>query len=271
MNDAETVQFLQWSLPRLRLRWPGYRKVRRQVAKRIRQRLQFLNLPSLADYRSYLETHPEEWVVLDSCCWIPISRFYRNKSVFQFLEREVLPSLAQSAQARGERTLRCWSLGCAGGEEPYGLSLIWKLSLQRQFPTLQLSILASDIDERTIARALRACYSPSSLKDLPDRWKMQAFNQTAEGFQIKREYREPVNFLVQDVREAIPDDRFHLILCRYLVFTYFDEQLQEKTLRQLVERLLPGGALVIGRGETLPNEQSGVIAWSEREGVYTRI
>lgn len=271
MNDVETVQFLQWSLPRLRLRWPGYRKVRRQVAKRIRQRLQFLNIPSLTDYRSYLEAHPEEWAALDSCCWIPISRFYRDKSVFLFLEREVLPSLAQTAQARGERTLRCWSVGCAAGEEPYSLSLLWKLRVQEQFPTLQLSILASDIDDKAVARALRACFSHSSLKDLPDRWRREAFDLSAEGFQIKPEYREPVSFLVQDVRKEMPDERFHLILCRYLAFTYFDEQLQENTLRVLTERLLPGGALTIGRGETLPSEQSALIAWSEKEGVYRSV
>ena len=166
--------------------------------------------------------------------------------------------------------MRCWSLGCAAGEEAYSLSLLSKLSLQQQFPALRLSILASDIDDRAIARTLRACYRPSSLKDLPDRRKTEAFDQTAEGRQIKPECREPVNLLVQDGREATPDDRFHLILCRYLAFTYFDEQLQEKTLRQLAERLLPGGALVIGRGETLPNEQSGLIAWSQKERVYTR-
>ncbi len=66
MKDAEGVKFLQWCLPRLRLIWPGYRKVRRQVYKRIQRRLETLSLSSLADYQRYLQTHPEEWTVLDS-------------------------------------------------------------------------------------------------------------------------------------------------------------------------------------------------------------
>jgi hypothetical protein len=61
MRDVDGVQFLQWCLPKLRLIWPGYRKVRRQVYKRISARLQSLGLHSVADYRPYLEAHPEEW------------------------------------------------------------------------------------------------------------------------------------------------------------------------------------------------------------------
>jgi chemotaxis protein methyltransferase CheR len=270
MKDVEGVQFLQWCLPRLRLRWPGYRKVRRRVYKRISSRLQSLELHSVTDYRSYLQTHPEEWEVLDSSCWIPISRFYRDKGVFQCLEQEVLPSLGRRALAQGESVLRCWSLGCAAGEEPYSLSLLWKLKLQAKFPTVRLVILATDIDDRAISRARQGCYPPSSLRDLPESWRTQAFDHTAEGFRLKPEYQEPVTFLVQDIREAAPQETFHLILCRYLAFTYFDAALQSNTLRRLVEQVQIGGALVIGNGEKLPEGEFGLIPWSEKEGIYRR-
>jgi chemotaxis protein methyltransferase CheR len=271
MKDAEGVEFLQWSLPKLRLVWPGYRKVRRQVYKRIQRRLESLSLSAVADYQRYLETHPEEWTVLDSLCWISISRFYRDKSVFQFLEQEVLPSLARQALTQGESVLRCWSIGCAGGEEPYSLSLLWKLKLQAKFPTVQLVILATDIDDQAIVRAQRGCYPPSSLKDLPESWRMQGFEHTAEGSSIKTEFREPVTFLEQDIRHTMPRESFHLILCRYLVFTYFDTILQHHTLRQLVDRIRVGDALVIGNGETLPDGEFGLIPWSEKNGVYRRV
>ena len=119
MTDSEGVQFLQWCLPRLHLRWPGFRKVRRLAYKRINSRLQELGLPSLEAYRAYLTDHPSEWATLDTLCWIPISRFYRDRGVFQHVEHEILPRLAQLALARREGEIRCWSAGCAGGEEPY--------------------------------------------------------------------------------------------------------------------------------------------------------
>jgi chemotaxis protein methyltransferase CheR len=144
------------------------------------------------------------------------------------------------------------------------------LKLQAQFPTVQLVILATDIDDQAIVRAQRGCYPPSSLKDLPESWRAQGFEHTAEGSSIKTEFREPVTFLEQDIREATPKETFHLILCRYLVFTYFDAPLQGTTLRRLVERMAPGGALVVGKGERLPNDDFGLIPWSEKEGVYRR-
>jgi len=268
MKDAEGVRFLQWCLPKLGLIWPGYRKVWRQVYKRILRRLESLSLAALADYQRYLETHPEEWTVLDSSCWISISRFYRDKAVFEFLECEVLPTLARQALTQGECVLRCWSIGCAGGEEPYSLSLLWKLKLQAEFPSVRLVILATDIDERAVARSRRGCYLPSSLKDLPENWRAQGFDRTAEEFCIKPEFRESVTLLAQDVRQATPEDTFHLILCRYLAFTYFEAPLQSDTLRRLAERLRADGALMIGKGERLPDGEFGLVPWSEREGVY---
>lgn len=271
MKDAEGVQFLQWCLPQLRLRWPGYRKVRRQVYKRISRRLQSLELQSISDYRTYLESHPEEWAILDSYCWIPISRFYRDTGVFQFLGQEILPRLAERVRADGEDVLRCWSVGCAAGEEPYSLVLLWKLVLESQFPNVRLVALATDVDAEAIARAQRACYPPGSLRDLPDSWRMRGFDQTPDGFFLKPEFRDPVAFKRQDIRETAPEETFHLILCRYVAFTYFDEALQERTLRTLVERMRKGGALVIGKGESLPEGEFGLIPWSEQEGVYRRV
>jgi chemotaxis protein methyltransferase CheR len=68
------------------LRWQGFRKVRRQVCKRVDSRRRELGLPDVAGYRAHLEARPEEWAKLDQLCWIDISRFYRDRMVFQQLE-----------------------------------------------------------------------------------------------------------------------------------------------------------------------------------------
>jgi hypothetical protein len=53
--DTSCVEFLRWALPRLELRWAGFRTVRRQVCRRLRQRLDALGLANLDAYRAYLE------------------------------------------------------------------------------------------------------------------------------------------------------------------------------------------------------------------------
>jgi hypothetical protein len=119
LTDRQCVEFLQWALPQLGLRWPGFRKVRGQVHKRIVRRLRELELTHIAEYRRYLADHPAEWTVLDACLRISISRFYRDRDVFDHLRDSVLPDLARAAQQRGENRLIVWSAGCASGEEPY--------------------------------------------------------------------------------------------------------------------------------------------------------
>ncbi len=105
MRDADCVQFLQWALPRLDLRWDGFRKVRRQVCRRISRRLAELGLSDGAAYRTYIEGNADEWDRLDGFCRITISRFWRDPAVFQSLRDDVLPVLGP--------TVSVWSAGCA--------------------------------------------------------------------------------------------------------------------------------------------------------------
>jgi chemotaxis protein methyltransferase CheR len=252
------------------LRWPGFRKVRRLLYKRINHRLEELELPSMEAYRAYLEDHPAEWAILDSSCWIPISRFYRDRRLFQHVEHEILPELGQPLAARKEGEIRCWSAGCAGGEEPYTLAIIWKHRLAMQFPALRLRIVATDIDPQAIHRAERGCYRASSVRDLPSELRTQAFITVADELCLKDEYRVAVTFMVQDIRDRAPDGPFHLILCRNLVFTYFDETLQRKTMQRLTESLAPGGALIIGNLESLPAGPWGIRPWSTGAGVFRK-
>jgi chemotaxis protein methyltransferase CheR len=252
------------------LRWSGFRKVRRRVYKRINRRLQELALSNLAAYRTYLEDHPDERATLDSLCWISISRFYRDPSVFQHLERKILPELAGLLLAREETELRCWSAGCCGGEEPYTLALIWRASLATQFPTVRLRIMATDVDSEAIQRAERACYHANSLKQLPPEWRHQAFATIDQELCLKDEYRAAVTFAVQDIRKDTPEGPFDLILCRNLAFTYFDKELQRETMQRLTNNLAPGGALIIGKLESLPEGQWEVEPSSVHLGVYRK-
>ena len=271
MKDLEGVQFLQWCLPRLHLRWAGFRKVRRQVNRRIDRRMKELGIKTSPEYKYYLTTYPSEWSELEKLCRIPISRFYRDKRVFECLGRDVLPDLAQRAKENQEHTIRCWSIGCAAGKEPYTLAILWNMVLSSRYPSLSLRILATDVDAHAIERSQRACYPASSLKDLPDHWRHEAFVQSREEFCLKKEFRGPVSFQVEDVRLTAPESRFHLILCRYLAFTYFDEELQVKTLNTLGNQLLPGGALVIGKTESLPRGTLAVEPWWNELSIFRKV
>jgi superoxide dismutase/chemotaxis methyl-accepting protein methylase len=253
--DAECVAFLQWALPQLGLRWAGFRKVRRTTCKRLRRRLTALGLPGLAAYRAFLGEHASEWAVLDASCRIPISRFFRDRAVFERIGRELLPELAARAIAEGRRELRCWSCGCASGEEPYSIAILWQLRLKDAFPDLQLRIVATDVDGHLLDRARRASYAAGSLRALVSEWRDAAFVQAGGTYRLGDRFRADVELLEQDLRSTMPDGPFDLVLCRNLVFTYFDEPTQRAVLHRLFDRIRPGGALVIGSHESISDER----------------
>ena len=60
MKDADCVALLQWALPRLGLRWAGFRKVRRRACKRVSRRMRELGLADARVYRERLEADPAE-------------------------------------------------------------------------------------------------------------------------------------------------------------------------------------------------------------------
>ena len=254
MKDSDCVGFLQWVLPRLGLRWRGFRKVRGQVCKRIDRRMRTLGMNEPTAYRAYLETHSDQRHVLDGLCTISISRFYRDHVVFDALGDTVLPTLAAQAATRRGATVRFWSAGCASGEEPYTLSLIWNQRILLQFPHVVLAVVATDLDATLLDRARVACYSPSSLRELPPAWIDAAFVRQNDQYCLRDPWKSCVEFLQQDIRTDQPSGPFDLVLCRNLAFTYFDEAAQRRIVSRLAERMAADGFLVVGMHETLPSD-----------------
>jgi chemotaxis protein methyltransferase CheR len=250
VTDAECVDFLQWALPRLGLRWQGFRKVRRQVCRRVSARIADLGLDEADAYRCYLERNMQEWDALAGLCRVTISRFWRDRATFEALRDLVLPALGPAVFA--------WSAGCASGEEPYSLVLAAAEA------GVEIHVVATDVDPVLLERARRACYPDSSLRDLPANLRARAFEDGC----LRPEYREPVDFIRSDVRDEAPGGPFDLTLCRNLVFTYYADEVQREVGRHLARSLRAEGALVVGAHEAMPGALDGFAPWPGAPGAY---
>ena len=253
------------------MRWAGFRKVRKQVCKRIGRRIGELELSGLPAYRDYLDSHPDEWKVLDSLCRVTISRFYRDRGVFDHLREEILPQLASAAITTGIDEVHCWSAGCASGEETYTIKMLWEAMQAEEGPALpRLHITATDSDPLLLERARKGRYTGSTLKDLPRELVESCFDVLKREFMIKDALKSNIDFIEQDIRTAMPDGPFGLILCRNLVLTYFEESLQEELIKRIISRLLPGGYLVIGIHEHIPPGQKEAFLLSHAPCIHRK-
>jgi chemotaxis protein methyltransferase CheR len=234
------------------LAWAGYRKVRGTVRRRLGRRLAELGLASVDVYETYLETHAPEWLELESLCRIPISRFWRDRLVFELLGSDILPACAQAARSQGGRQVRCLSAGCASGEEPYSVRLVWEFRVAPAHPRLSLEIVALDADDRMLERARRGRYKASSLKEVPADMRGAAFAKENGTWRLHDAFRRGVSFMTADLKREVPAGRFDLVLCRNAGFTYFDDEERAALFARLDEVLRNGGFLVIGVHEILP-------------------
>ncbi len=269
MSESACLEFLRWALPRLDLDVKGFRRVRRQVCRRIVRRCEALGVDGFAGYRRHVEAHAEEWPVLFDLCLVHVSRFFRDRRLFETLADHTLPLIAQQAGQAG-RSVRIWSAGCAAGEEPYSLALIWNMTVRGRHPALALELIASEMDPAALARAQRGCYARSSLKELPVAWQQTAFDAEADGLCLREEHRRLVQFRRDDLRFEMPDGPFDLILCRNLVFTYFAAGLRQSVADRLIQRLRSGGLLAIGAHERLDPHELGLVPSPDAAGMFRR-
>ena len=101
-------------------------------------------------------------------------------------------------------------------------------------------------------------------------WLAAAFTKSDDEFCVKPEFRTGIEFTLQDIRREMPEGSFHLILCRHLALTYFDEALQKQMLEGMLAKLVSGGFLITGKQEPLPVDTHELQRFNPPIGAYLK-
>ena len=259
MTDFET--FLVEVLPPLGLAPAAL--VRRNIRRRVMRRMESVGVHDFSSYLQFLRRNPSEWDVLRPLFTVTISRFFRNRRVFDVLSRHVLAPLA----AKGNPVF-AWSAGCASGEEAFTLRILWEELPGRKPP---MSILATDVAGACLQRAGEGLYTESSLREVP-RSIVEGYFRKEEGrFRLQEGVVRSVEFRNLDLLRNFPPGEFDLLLCRNSAFTYFTAPRRVTVAERFASALVPGGFLVIGRTEKLPREAAAWFPFAfPRDNIYRR-
>jgi len=215
------------------------------VKRRINIRVRATQSPTSEAYGKLLTGDAAERDNLLRVLTIHVSHFFRNPSTFEKLAREILPQLLEERQC-----VRIWSVGCAGGEEPYSLALIMREHFAAALAGGQAVIRATDVDATTLEAARDACYRPDRLTEVAPELLARWFTPDGERFRLSREIRGLVDFGQSDLNDPETSEECDLILCRN-VLIYFERGKQEEILNGFADTLKSGGTLVLGKSETL--------------------
>lgn len=216
----------------------------RQMKRRIESLISKKGLKDYADYVTNLKKDGELLKEFLSYMTINVSEFYRNPGQWTVLEHEVLPYLMDLNKG----TLKIWSAACSTGQEPYSLVML----LSKYFPLSRIKIVATDIDEKILAKAKVGFYDEKDMKGLPKEYIGKYIDKKPDGYQIKDEIKRCVDFKKHDLLKDAYSKDLDLIVCRN-VLIYFTEDAKDGIYQKFNQALKKDGVLFVGSTEQIIN------------------
>ncbi|MFP5213637.1 MAG: CheR family methyltransferase [Acidobacteriota bacterium] len=254
------------------------------VLRRLARRLIATGSGTYGMYRAYLGAHPGEYDLLLKDLTIKVSRFFRNREMFDLLSETVLPGLIEARKAQGGGTIRIWCAGCASGEEVYSVAIALMECVEmlgEDTAAVRVSIFGTDVDADALDLARRGEYKMETLRETRPEIAGKYFSPVvlakgATGFRVADRVRDLVHFCRHDVASEVHRSPpagvfsgFDLILCRN-VLIYFTRRLQDRAFANLTGSLNPGGYLVLGKAEAIPDELAPVLIQQDSLKVYRK-
>ena len=173
---------------------------------------------------------------------INVSEFFRDTDPFAVLQTRVLPGLLKLSPS-----LNIWCAGCSIGAEPYSIAMM----LRKLSPGRQHRILATDLDEKALAKAAAGGpYSASEVKGVPQEFAGKHFAADGEGYRVVESIKRRVEFRRHDMLSGPPEIGFDLILCRN-VMIYFTDKAKDGLHLGFARALKDRGVLFLGGTEAL--------------------
>ncbi|HOD35005.1 MAG TPA: CheR family methyltransferase [Syntrophales bacterium] len=229
----------------------GYRKVRTGVEKRIRRHMHRLGCENAQAYLERVSEDPSLSGDVEEVLRVSVSRFFRDRAVWEELAVSVLPQLVPNAGPE----LRVWSAGCALGQEVYSLKILWDRFSRAGTGVPGLALWATDSNPACLAGAMEGLYPRSVLREMPEALRMEYFRDAGDGRHVRvvDRLKEGILWRRHDfTREPPPHGVFQIIFLRNSLLTYYRMDVREAVLPLILEALTTGGVLVIGKGEKLP-------------------
>ncbi|UCG38293.1 MAG: hypothetical protein JSV00_08880 [bacterium] len=244
--DPDTFRaFLRDTLPPMGYQWRRFE--RRNIRRKIQRRMESVGIHEADRYAALLAVDPEERRRFQSLLSVTITRFYRNAWLWSVLAG-ILPAAAREAGG----AFHVWCAGCAGGEEPFSVAMLMDDLARRGLAPFPWTVLGTDSDLPSLARAAGTSYNWGSVREVPERILERWFREEEGLWTMDPAIRALVRIEEHDLLREDPPGTFSMVFLRNCVLTYNTEAVQRMVLEKLRGCMQPPGLLVIGRTERLP-------------------
>jgi chemotaxis protein methyltransferase CheR len=217
--------------------------------RRLAARLPLHEVDNFRDYLRVLHSNNDELSAAFDLLTSGETYFFRHEEQLSVLSRTILPAVAEANAS--VRRLDIWSAGCSSGEEAYTVSILVQES--GLFEGWNVRIAGSDLSTERIEHARQGCYFQGAFRSTDAAIQQRYFVNAGRLWQVDEATRGPCQFFTSNLLHAAFDTflaRADIILCRN-VLIYLDEPARVRVLKNLYDRLTPGGFLLLGHSESL--------------------
>lgn len=222
------------------------------LERRLKPRLKFAEVRTFREYYQRVKFGRYGYAEL---CEI-IERITTNETYFfreEFQLKDFIEDLApEFLEEERKEPVRIWSAGCSSGEEPY--SIVMLLKEAGFFAESSFEVLGADISQQVIEKAREGVYRENAFRQTTPAMLDKYFTPVSGRYQLIDGVRDAVQFKQVNLMEAgeLEDmPRVDIVFCRN-VMIYFSQNSRRHLLNTFYDKLNPGGYLLLGHSETLP-------------------
>jgi len=225
-----------------------------RIAWTIEARCRHLGMAGAAEYVEHLNRADGELDELIDALVIQETRFFRDLAVFEHIRE-----WAREAAGKAEGIIRVLSAPCSTGQEAYSVAAELRMAGVAADGFL---IDAFDISRAALRTAERGVYAAGSLQNFAPELQAMCGALRNNHWHMHEELRRRIRFARRNLSEpeALGEGAgYHLILCRNL-FIYLHAEARATLADSLSRALLPGGRLIVGAGDRVPELNSRFMA-----------
>lgn len=213
------------------------------VISRLWRRLELVNC---ADFEAYFAFVSSPLGGAERSCMLDLlttneTYFFREPAHFTFLRDKILPHFSR-------KKIKVWCAAAATGEEPYSLAMVLQ---DRQGAAWEL--LASDISSAVLNHARKGIYGLERLDALPahylKRFCLRGVDECSGKMAIAKTLLPNIRFEHHNLMQPLPSQELFDVIFLRNVLIYFDQATKQKVIEHILQRLRPGGWLVVGHCE----------------------
>ena len=198
---------------------------------------------------------------------VPTSEFFRDPEVWLYIRTEIFPRLASFP------LMNIWQVGCGRGQETYTLAIL----LHETGLLHKTRLIATDINNDFLNEARDGRWPQRDMEAWRRNYQQaggsasfdEYFDQQGTEVAIRESFKATIEFMPHNL---VSDDAFlesQFIVCRN-VLIYFGSALQDRVIDIFARSLQRGGFLLLGRAESLPENQHDLAIFQESYRLYQK-